>query len=185
MKVFLIRHGKDDESVRGGWSGSPLTEDGIVQIKELAGDLARRRESLGITRLFSSDLKRAAQTAEIIAPALQLEIEYLPEFRETNNGLLAGMKNDEALIKYPGLFWSALAWDEHYPEGESPHEFYVRISKAWRDLKSAAKESGGNVILVTHGGVINVIQCIEHGIDYSNKANPFPIGNAEMIGISI
>jgi broad specificity phosphatase PhoE len=36
-----------------------------------------------------------------------------------------------------------------------------------------------------HGGVINVIQCIEKGIAYSNKANPFPIGNAEIINIEI
>ena len=42
-----------------------------------------------------------------------------------------------------------------------------------------------DVILVTHGGVMNVIQCIEHGISYSNKVNPYPVGYAEMIAIEI
>ena len=40
-------------------------------------------------------------------------------------------------------------------------------------------------MLVTHGGVMNVIQCIEHSVVYSNKANPFPVGYAEMIAIEI
>lgn len=40
MKCYLVRHGKDDDSVRGSWSVAPLTEQGIEQIKVLANNLA-------------------------------------------------------------------------------------------------------------------------------------------------
>ena len=104
MKCYLVRHGKDDDSVRGGCSDAPLTEQGIEQVNALANDLASNLQ-LNISRIFSSDLFRAKQTAEIISKAINVPVVYLPQFREVNNGVLAGMKNTEALKKYPGLFW--------------------------------------------------------------------------------
>ena len=103
MKCYLVRHGKDDDSVRGGCSDAPLTEQGIEQVNALANDLASNLQ-LNISRIFSSDLFRAKQTAEIISKAINVPVVYLPQFREVNNGVLAGMKNTEALKKYPGLF---------------------------------------------------------------------------------
>lgn len=47
-----------------------------------------------------------------MADALSLKITYLPQFREVNNGLLAGMKKVEAVGKYPGKYFSALDWTE-------------------------------------------------------------------------
>jgi len=184
MICYLIRHGKDDDSLRGGWSDSPLTSEGIKQVECLASQI-RSAEELAIGTIYSSDLPRALQTAEILSSVLSLPVVALPEFRETNNGVLAGMHNQTAAARYPGLYWSALGWEEPYPGGESPCQFYNRISEAWRNFKNALQGADHDVILVTHGGVINVIQCIEHEIIYSNKANPFPVDHAEMVGISI
>ena len=108
-----------------------------------------------------------------------------PQFRETNNGVLAGMDNELAKRLYPGLYWSALDWEQSYPEGESPCAFYTRIRDAWYAFKKQIQSVGGDVILVTHGGVINVIRCIESGIQYSNKSNPFPTSNAETVEIEV
>ena len=77
-----------------------------------------------IKHIYSSDLPRAVQTAEPIAAALNLPIIALKQFREVNNGDLAGMKNDIANSKYPGLYWDTIEWEEHYPNGESPKEFF-------------------------------------------------------------
>lgn len=181
MVCYLVRHGKDDESVRGGWSEAKLCTEGVSQVKELAENIS----NYPIGRIYSSDLTRSVQTATILNEVLNVKIQYLPQFREVNNGLLAGMKNDHALVQYPGLFWSSLGWDEHYPEGESPREFYERIAAAWISLKSRIRDLPFDVVLVTHGGVINVIQCIEHGVVYSNKHNLFPIGYSKMISIEI
>lgn len=184
MTCYLIRHGKDDDSVRGGWSASPLTEEGVTEVEVLADKLSLAPQ-MNVVRIFSSDLPRARQTAEIIASRLNLDVELLEQFRETNNGALAGMKNDIALVKYPGLFWSTLDWDECYPEGESPHQFFDRISDAWFAFKQSVKDLDGNAILVTHGGVINVVWHIENGLEYSNKSQSFSVKNAEMISFEV
>ena len=184
MICYLVRHGKDDDSVRGGWSDSPLTAEGVAQVERLSAKiLAENHMDIGI--IYSSDLPRAKQTAEILSKAISAPVIARPEFRETNNGVLAGMNNQVAKERYPGMYWSALDWEQSYPNGESPCQFYNRIANAWHSFKNTVQSSDRNVILVTHGGVINVIQCIEHGIAYSNKANPFPIGHAEMIGIEL
>lgn len=184
MICCLVRHGKDDDSVRGGWSSTPLTSTGIAQVDRLAARLADI-PTLNPDRILTSDLPRAQQTAQILSAALSLPATAFPEFRETNNGVLAGMDNTIASQKYPGLYWSALDWDQHYPGGESPHEFFDRIADAWRNLKQSLQTLDHDVILVTHGGVINVIQCIENGISYSNKANPYPVNHGEMVFIEL
>ena len=183
MICYLIRHGKDDDTLRGGWSDTPLTAQGIVQVETLAKDLVDGM--LNIQHIYSSDLVRARQTAEIISRSISAPITYLPQFREVNNGILAGMKNAEALEKYPGLFWNTLDWDERYPNGESPHQFFDRISTVWREFAENARKSGENVILVTHGGVINVILHLINNLEYSNQTKLFSVKNAEMIAVTL
>lgn len=184
MICYLVRHGKDDDSVRGGWSDSPLTEEGIKQANRLAVEI-QTDTSMNIGTIFSSDLPRAKQTADILSSIISVPVIEMSEFRETNNGLLAGMNNQLAEERYPGLYWSTLEWEQTYPQGESPCQFYNRIAVAWSKFKNNVQGLSSDVILVTHGGVINVIQCIEQGIIYSNKENPFPLGNAEMVGIEL
>ena len=181
MICYLVRHGKDDETVRGGWSETMLCEEGVAQVK----DLAKYIDHCNIGYIYSSDLMRTKQTADILNENLNVEICDLPQFREVNNGVLAGMKNDVALVQYPGLFWSTLDWEEAYPEGESPKQFFERVCKAWFEFKKEIAGLPYDVVLVTHGGVINVIQCVEHGVDYTNKRNQFPVVYAHMVLIEI
>lgn len=184
MKCYLIRHGKDDTSVRGGWNNFPLTSEGIAQVEQLASRLLPA-DKMNIDVIYSSDLLRARQTADILSDVLSAPVIELPDFREANNGILAGMANHEASEQFPGLYWNTLDWDQPYPGGESPCQFYNRIAAAWRNLKTELGGTDHNAALVTHGGVLNVIQCIENGITYSNKANPFPVGYAELIVVEI
>ena len=184
MICYLIRHGIDDDSVRGGWSDSPLLPEGIRQIETLAESL-RADQKLNISFIYTSDLLRARQTADILSHTLNLPVVTLPEFREVNNGILAGMKNDQASKLYPGLYWNQLEWDEDYPGGESPAVFYERISVAWQKFKNQILYHDSNVILVTHGGVINAIRCIENGIPWTNRYVTFPVKNGEMVPVVI
>ena len=184
MICYLIRHGMDDDSVRGGWSDSPLLPEGIRQIETLAESL-RADQKLNISFIYTSDLLRARQTADILSHTLNLPVVSLPEFREVNNGILAGMKNDQAAMLFPGLYWNRLGWDEAYPGGESPAVFYERISVAWQKLKTQIRRLDSNVVLVTHGGVINVIRCIENGIKWSNKIKYPSVNHGDVIPISI
>ena len=76
MKVYLVRHGQDDDSVRGGWSDCPLTELGIQQSTELADNLSNNFEHYNIGKIYSSDIVRAKQTATVIAEKLNLSVEF-------------------------------------------------------------------------------------------------------------
>lgn len=106
--IYLMRHGADSPDRYGGWSEYGLSEEGRRQVhaaKELLSDK-------GIEAIYASDLTRARETAKIVAEHLDLPVTYLPAFRESNNGYLAGMLKTEAAEKYPDVYWSALEWDE-------------------------------------------------------------------------
>ena len=156
-----------------------MTDAGKAQADELASFI--QRSDLEIKHIYSSDLLRAMQTAQSVADKLYLPIIPMQEFREVNNGDLAGMKNDLASKIYPGLYWNTLDWEQRYPGGESPREFYERISTAWDAFQKLVLEQNENVMLVTHGGVINVILSVANGESYSNKTSMRKIRNAELI----
>ena len=181
MICYLVRHGKDDGTVRGGWSGQPLTDEGKAQADELASFV--QGSDLAIKHIYSSDLLRAMQTAQSVADKLHLPIVPMPEFREVNNGDLAGIKNELANKMYPGLYWNTLDWEQRYPGGESPREFYERISTAWDTFQKMALNRNENVLLVTHGGVINVILSIVNGEKYSNETIMRKIRSVELIAL--
>lgn len=177
--IYLMRHGADPSNRYGGWSMYGLTELGRSQVHHAKGYLRNK----GITQIYSSDLVRAKETAEIVANELSLGIIYLPQFRESNNGLLAGLLKTEAAEKYPGIYWNALEWTEAWPEGESPEQFFHRIREAWYTFKKQVGNS--NVLLVSHGGVMNIILCLENGIPYTNKETHFRIHDAEIVQIDV
>lgn len=183
MNCFLIRHGKDDESLRGGWSEVPLSLEGIEQIRQLATQLSETE--ISFAAIYSSDLTRAKQSAQILSDFLDLPIVYLPEFREVNNGALAGLRNEAASMKYSGLFWNTLEWDECYPEGESPKQFFDRITAAWSAFKEKCRLKNQDVLLVTHGGVINTILHMEKQIPYSNRSKGFALPYASVTKVEI
>ena len=92
------------------------------------------------------------------------------------------MDNGLANELYPNLYWRKLAWEQHYPNGESPKEFYERVKAAWEKLINSNHKS---IILVTHGGVINVIMHLVNGVEYSNKNNTYKIGTADHIIVEV
>lgn len=121
-----MRHGANPDNRYGGWSGYGLTEIGRQAVHRAKHKLLDK----GITSIYSSDLKRAKETAEIVADTLSLDITYFPQFREVNNGLLAGMEKSVAFEKYPSKYWSKLAWTETWHGGEKVRKdsiFVLRV----------------------------------------------------------
>lgn len=176
MAIYFIRHGMDDEGFRGGWSQRGLILEGYRQSERLGYYLKENQTSYGITRIISSDLQRALDTANEIDRVLGLPVESSECWRETNNGVIAGLPHEIVNERYPGLFFSALRMDERYPGGESPQGFLTRISETFSELCSSleATDPSENVIVVTHGGVINVIYHILKGLKWTNKSSKFP-----------
>ncbi|MCD5003739.1 histidine phosphatase family protein, partial [Enterococcus saccharolyticus] len=163
MNIYLVRHGQDDESVRGGWCEHGLLDEGKRQSQLLGEKLSE----IAFDAIFSSDLTRAVETTEIILSNLvsPLEIYYTSNLREINNGLLAGMKHELAEERFPGLYYKTLAFNERYPLGESPQEFYQRISNYWK--KIITNQEKEDILIVTHGGVINIIFHLLNNVPYT------------------
>lgn len=184
MIIYFVRHGKDNKNYRGGWSEQPLIKEGIKQVQQLASYLDKRKDTIKIDKIISSDLKRARQTAKIINNRLNVTIEYTEKLREMNNGKLAGMLNSSANKKYPGIYYNTLELDEKYPEGESPIEFYNRVVK---DFEILVKENEKieNLMFVTHSGVINIIYKYINNMEWSNKIKSIEIENASIFRLIV
>ena len=184
MRILLIRHGRDEQGYRGGWSQRGLTEEGVTQSQQLATHLYCCWQPLSF--LISSDLRRARETAEYIARKLALPLHLSPLWREMNNGELAGMSNHLAEQLYPGLFASSLQMDETYPGGESPRQFYQRIIQTFENLceKMVTRQFPSDIVVVTHGGVINIISYWLKGMIWSNKEPFFPISFTSIHEVS-
>ena len=180
MKVLFVRHGKDDDSYRGGWSSMDLVSEGVMQAKRLAKHLKEHQAHYGIAQILSSDLQRAVSTANYIAAELNLAVHPTSQLREINNGDLAGILNDIAQVQYPGLFFSSLDMNQSYPNGESPIEFYTRIQCWFSDFSSTHHNTNDNVLVITHGGVINIIYHLVKKIEWSNKNRAFKADNCSI-----
>lgn len=182
MAVYLVRHGKDEDGFRGGWSQRGLIVEGYRQSEKLGRYLKENRDTYNIHRIVSSDLQRALDTAYEIANSLDLPINSSRIWRETNNGLIAGMPNEIVNERYPGLYFSSLRMDERYPGGESPIEFFTRIQETFEQLceEQTGRNHSENVLIVTHGGVINVIYHLLKGLEWTNKNKSFPAANTSV-----
>ena len=180
MNLLFVRHGKDSDQHRGGWSQLDLLPEGKREAKTLADYLVQHKEDYHFTKIITSDLKRAETTAIILAKKLQLPLEKESNLRETNNGDLAGMLNSEADQKFPHLYFRSLAMDEHYPNGESPREFYQRIKTWFQRFLQENDDSDETQIVVTHGGVINIIYHLVNQIEWTNKSNLFHVKHCSI-----
>lgn len=167
VSVTLVRHGEDEQDKVGGWSDNRLTENGIAQATVTAEALAAQK----FDAIISSDLRRARETAEIIAARTGHKVIYDAGFRETNNGDYKNLTRAEFAAR--GLkIYTSLGMDEKYPNGESPDEFYARVRDAFIAL--IQKYDGKRIMLVTHGGVIAVIRCLVYGYKYTNGKKSVP-----------
>lgn len=180
MNLLFVRHGKDSDQHRGGWSQLDLLPEGKREAKTLADYLVQHKEDYHFTKIITSDLKRTETTATILAEALQLPLEKESALRETNNGDLAGMLNSEADQKFPHIYFRSLAMDEHYPNGESPREFYQRIKTWFQRFLQENNNSDETQIVVTHGGVINIIYHLVNQIEWTNKSNLFHVKHCSI-----
>ena len=180
MKIIFVRHGKDDNNYRGGWSKMDLIPEGIEQAKQLAKHIKENNQEYQIQKIVASDLPRTMTTARFISTQLGLPIQQEWRLRETNNGDLAGMLNEEALKRYPGLFFSSLKMDEAYPNGESPNDFFNRIKIWFDEFVAIYKNINENVLVVTHSGVINIIYHLVNGIEWNNQSHIFKSANCSI-----
>ena len=173
MKILLIRHGQttgDLEDRYGGWYDDSLTTEGVKQLQATALKLAGKQ----IDKIFTSSLKRAQESTEIINRVTATQIEVVDGLRERNYGVLGGLTKQEALEKYPDAVELRKNPDNTDPGGESREEFSNRVVNTFEEIVS---QKLNQVILVGHGGSIKVI------LKHLNLPLPSSIGDGEIIEV--
>ena len=104
IKIGIIRHGSTTWNVEGraqGNSDIPLDEEGLLGANKLAERL--KKENWDI--VYSSNLMRAKQTANIIAVKSGIPIYLDPRLREVGGGLIEGTTEDERVLKWGEKWW--------------------------------------------------------------------------------
>jgi broad specificity phosphatase PhoE len=160
--ILLARHGESDWNRAGRWQGHadrPLTELGGEQ----ALALADRLEEIELEAVYSSDLLRALQTAEIVAARKGLQVTALPELREVDVGSWSGLTRAEAERRFPAGFARWQAGGEGWSDGESYEQLGDRVVGAISRI--AADHDGGRVLVVAHGGAIRAVHAAALGVD--------------------
>ena len=153
-RVYIVRHGETDYNATGRWQGAldiPLNAQGRQQAALLAQWLVAQGET--IDRIYTSDLTRAHETAEIIAKVHNLEVEKDLRLRETNVGVFQGLTNHEIDAQYADI---RHAWnnDDHYviPNGESRMQVHDRMMEVWQEWTNHLPLR--HLMIVSHGGAI-------------------------------
>ena len=149
QRVFLIRHGKTSGNAEKRYIGTtdePITKEGMDEIKKIKYPCA--------DMIFSSPLKRAVQTAEIIWPGQKAIV--IDELRETDFGRFEG-KNYKELSKDPEYqAWIDSGGTMSFPGGESPEQVKERALLSLKKVLESGNDAT-NIAIVTHGGIIMAI----------------------------
>ena len=151
--ITFLRHGESVGNLENRFQGHadfPLTETGRAQARALA----ERWQAEGRTfdRVFSSPLARARETAEIVCSALNAPLELDPEWMEINNGLLAGLSDEEANQAVPRPQFMT-PYTRFGRTGESRWEVYLRAGRAIQRILDRAP---GCYLVAAHGGILNM-----------------------------
>lgn len=153
-QVIIVRHGQTAWNLAGKRQGhldSPLTEIGIAQAKALAARLAQEKFRI----LYSSDLGRAVQTAQIIASVTGHEIITDARLRERHLGIFQGLNGEEIRERYPEEYHQHRTFGPDYviPGGESVQQQVERNLSYLTAI--AAEHAGDTIVVVSHGGVLS------------------------------
>jgi len=181
-RFCLIRHGQTDWNLAGRYQGQsdvPLNEAGRDQAYELAYQL----QSQSFKAIYSSDLKRANETAEIIATSLHLPVMLEPRLREINQGEWEGQLVDAIKVRYAELWQLRTVNPSNVcpPGGETVGEVAKRVVEALDDIARACPNT--NVLIVTHGFALATIICKVYAIPLGQAYHVIP-DNAEPVWVN-
>lgn len=153
--VWLVRHGST-EGADGRCCGRldvPLSPEGIVQARETAARLAQEE----VCAVYSSGLRRALETGQILADALRVSLTPLETLAEIDFGDLEGMTYEDVQHHYPEVFerWMTQPTNTQFPNGESFADMRDRVNSTVDAL--LRRHRNQSIAIVSHSGVIRFL----------------------------
>jgi broad specificity phosphatase PhoE len=163
--ILLARHGETDWNREGRFQGHadpPLNETGRAQAAELAAELGGIR----FAAVYSSPLRRALETAELVAAAHGLGPVAIDALREVDVGSWQGLTRAEVGVRFPEQLSRWLDYAQGWEDGESYEAMGHRVVSALLEL--AAAHEGKRVLAVTHGGPIRAAFAFAERTSYAD-----------------
>ncbi|HZU20449.1 MAG TPA: histidine phosphatase family protein [Gaiellaceae bacterium] len=157
--LLLARHGETDwnrERRWQGWADPPLNDAGRAQARALAEQLRH----MSFDAVYSSDLRRAHETAEIVAAPHRVPVFVDARLREIDVGSWSGLTRAEIEARFPGGV---------RPDGETREQHAKRVLAAVEDI--ARSNLGRRILVVTHGGTLRALHDVISDLPYHPYAN--------------
>jgi probable phosphoglycerate mutase len=168
--LLLVRHGETDWNRDGRWQGhsdTHLNEVGREQAARVAGELD------GVDAVYTSDLARARETADIVAARLGLPVRLDERLRERSFGAWEGKTGPEIEVEFRDAHARWLAGEGPGAEdAEVFADFAARVQGFLADV--LARHPDETVLVVAHGGSIRVIHALATGLDYVRDHRSIP-----------
>ncbi|MFC2044857.1 histidine phosphatase family protein [Chloroflexota bacterium] len=169
MQIILVRHGETELNVGQVFRGRidvELNETGVKQAELLGQHLSR----IKIETIYSSPLKRALKTAQIIASYHNLGVEITPGLMDLDFGKWQGLSHQEVRDKYEELYltWTKTAHLVRMPGGERLNDVRERAVRLVDEVNAKYE---GTVVMVSHRVVNKVLICALLGLDNSHFWN--------------
>lgn len=155
MKIYVVRHGETNENISKMMQGNMDTELNDAGRKQ-AYDLVKKVASCDVDLIFSSPLKRAYDTAKIIAQGKRIVVDE--RLKSRNHGEFQGISRNEINLKD---YWN-IKKNIRYEKAESVKDLYDRIDSLLMDIKRYYPDK--KVLLVTHSGITRILYYYFNGI---------------------
>ena len=179
--IVLVRHGEtgwNRERRYQGHADRPLNDAGRAQ----AGELAETLLLEGVSAVYTSPLRRASETARIVADRLGLEAQELEPLREIDVGEWQGLTVDEVRTRFPER--ADVAWRSGWANGETHDELVARVVPALLEL--GRRHAGERMLGVTHAGPIRAALSAATGLSHEEaRAEIGPLLNCAVFRFTI
>jgi len=154
MRMTIVRHGETDWNAISRIQGQQdvaLNYRGIQQAQAAATHLAGQH----FDALYSSDLKRAYDSAIPLSKIINLPVQTTPSIREWKLGILEGLLRTEAEQQYPDIYpiYDQQHPDSLIPQGETIRQRHQRACQ-WLEDKSLQHQNQ-HILVITHGGILD------------------------------
>ena len=181
--ILLARHGETDWNREGRFQGHadpPLNRTGRAQAVDLSAALMAEQ----LAAVYSSPLRRALETAEVLATSHGLEPVPVDDLREVDVGSWSGLTRAEVEERFPAQFARWLDYGQGWEDGETYEEMGRRAVDAL--LRLAAAHDGERVLAVTHGGPIRAAFAFADGTTHAEARRLGPrIGNTFVAELAV
>jgi broad specificity phosphatase PhoE len=174
MAIYFLRHGESEANVKAVFDGQGLDAKLTSLGEKQASEAAKELLSLDIKKVYSSPLKRARKTAEIVSDIIGYpvnKIEFDKRLMEHDWGSLSGHSwdiNEDIKTKLTA-------------DAETNKKFQERILSFFNDHKN----ENHNILIVCHGGVGSMLEASRRGIDVSERYEVISYPNAHVIKLNL